>query len=225
MGKRGLFITFEGGEGSGKTSISKGVGEWLKNVVKKDYILTKEPGSPHDDACLALRKVLLDPEIKVCFESEMFILMADRYNHVNNVVLPALNKNKIVLSDRYMDSTFAYQGFGRRRGEPSQLKYITETNQRATMGLVPDLTVLVMVKPEVGLARSGTKEFGKKDHFEKETLEFHQRVYDGFATAYEKRGNRTFFLIDSTVKSEKQCLAEVIDFLNNFLERKLNLGE
>lgn len=226
MENRGLFISVEGPDGSGKSSIVKGIEKWLKDAIKKPCLMTKEPGSPHDDACVAMREMLLNPDIKLNGGAELFLMLADRSQHVWKVLVPALNDNKIVVTDRYFDSTYAYQGWGRRGGEPSTLKQIQEMNIIAASGLIPDLTILVMVDPKVGIERVTKSEFGKLDTFEKEKLEFHEKVCHGFMDLYKKqKDKRNFFLIDSTEKSQQQCLAEVIDYLSNFLERKFSLGE
>lgn len=226
MINKGLFITIEGPDGSGKSTIINGIEKWLQNIFKKPYLITKEPGSPHNDACIKMRKMLLDPDVKLVNGAEMFLMLADRMQHVWEVLIPALNKNKVVISDRYYDSTYAYQGWGRRGGEPDTLKQIQGLNEIATSGLIPDLTILVMVDPKTGIERTTKTEFGKLDTFEKEKIDFHERVYEGFQDIYKKQNKkRNFFLIDSTNKSEAQCITEVTEYLSNFIERKINLGD
>ena len=226
MNDRGLFISVEGPDGSGKSTVVKGIDRWIKEAIKKPYLITKEPGSPHNKACIQLRGILLDPDINLSGGAELFLMLADRNQHVMNVLTPALNENKIVVTDRYFDSTYAYRGFGRRHGESSVIREIEQLNEMASMGLTPDLTILIIVKPEVGIKRAKKEEFGKKDTFEKEKLDFHERVCAGFMDMYNKqKDKRNILLIDSTNKSEQQCLAEIIDYLSNFFERKLNLGE
>ena len=226
MKNRGIFISVEGPDGSGKSTIVKGIDRWLEKIVKRPYLITKEPGSPKNDACVRMREMLLNPNITLADNAELFLMLADRCQHVMNVLLPALNENEIVVTDRYYDSTYAYQGWGRRHGESSMLKQIQGLNEIATMGLIPDLTILIIVDPEVGITRTTKTEFGKKDTFEQEDIDFHDRVCRGFKDIYKKKKKeRNFFLIDSTNKGEQQCLSEVIDYLSNFLERKLNLGE
>ena len=226
MENKGIFISVEGPDGSGKSTIVKGINRWLDKAVKRPYLITKEPGSPENKACTDMREMLLNPDTKLVGGAELFLMLADRCQHVWKVLLPALNDNKIVITDRYYDSTYAYQGWGRRNGEPGVLKQIQDLNEIAASGLIPDLTILVTVDPEVGLKRATKSEFGEKDTFEQEKIDFHERVCHGFEDIYKKKKEeRNFFLIDSTNKGKQQCLAEVIDYLSNFLERKLNLGE
>ena len=225
MGNRGLFISIEGPDGSGKSTVIKGIEKWIVDVVKTQCLVTKEPGSPHDKACVEMRKLLLDPEINLVGGAELFLMLADRVQHVWKTLLPALNDNKIVITDRYFDSTYAYQGWGRRNGGPA-LKEIEELNNIATSGLIPDLTILIMVDPHVGYKRVTGRDNDKLDTFEKEKMDFREKVHHGFLDLYnKKKDSRNFFMIDSTEKSEQQCLTEVLDYLSVFIERKINLGD
>ena len=200
---RGKFITFEGPDGSGKGTLIKNIVQWFEEE-KLDYILTKEPGSPQDSFCPNLRQFILDPENDIDNEAEIYLYMADRCQHVNRVVLPALKKGKIVLCDRYIDSTYAYQGFGRRYGVPDQLQKINYLNRMTTNNLLPDLTIILMVNPQTGLQRITTKEFGKPDRLEKEALAFHERVYQGYQALVEENSQlqfsrRNIATIDTTI--------------------------
>ena len=130
---------------------------------------------------------MLDPENDVDGHAEIFGMMTDRCQHVFKVIKPALKEGKIVISDRYIDSTYAYQGWGRRNGKPEELEYINFLNAKTTDNLIPDLTILVMVKPEIGLERISTKEFGEPDRFEKEKLDFHKKIHEGFLDLYKKK--------------------------------------
>jgi len=222
MKKKGIFISIEGPDGSGKSTVTKKVREWVKNVLRRDCVVTKEPGSPLNKTCVKIRELVLDPESDIDREAEVFLMLADRCNHVNRVVNPALAEGKVVVSDRYIDSTYAYQGWGRRHGDQESLEYINFLNEKTTDGLVPDLTIIVMVEPEVGLARTrkNLNEFGKPDRMEREKIEFHKRVCQGYYHLYEHYSKeRNFFLIDTTEKSESRVECEVTDFLSNFFDR------
>ena len=164
-----MFITFEGGEGCGKTTHIELLASHLKSLGK-ELIITKEPGG--SELGLELRKILLekDPEIF----SEIFLFAADRVEHVEKVIRPALNEGKIVLCDRYIDSTLAYQLAG--RGLPEDL--VRYVNWIACRGLIPDLTFLLDIPVNEGLKRA--RERGKMNRFDSEIVAFHERVRDKY---------------------------------------------
>lgn len=179
---KGKFITFEGGECTGKTTIIK---EIEKRLVAKGFevIVTREPGGI--EIAEQIREIILNPlNVKMVPETEALLYAASRMQHLKEKVIPALAEGKIVLCDRYLDSSLVYQGYARGLGVAS----ILEINHFATKYL-PDLTVLIDVKPEVALARlKGRKE--KVDRLDSEGLTFHQKVYDGYlevAKLYPKR--------------------------------------
>jgi len=100
MDNRGLFISVDGPDGSGKSTIIRGIEDWLNKVVKRSFLITKEPGATQDPACVKMREMLLDPDSKLVGDAELFLMLADRYQHVMNVIMPALNSNNIVVTDR-----------------------------------------------------------------------------------------------------------------------------
>jgi len=164
-----LFITLEGGDGVGKTTQQALLSERLR---QEGYacLCTREPG----DTALGkrLRDLLLygDPLARV---TELLLYAADRAEHVSKVIAPALAARRVVVCDRFTDSTLAYQGYGRGL----DLERIRQLNHLATGGLQPHLTLWLDLPPEVGLARRGIP-----DKLEQERLEFHRRVYQGFQT-------------------------------------------
>lgn len=162
-----MFITFEGPEGAGKSTILGLVAERLEGEGIK-VVKTREPGAT--DFGKAVRKLLLDGEAMPA-ESELFLFLADRANHVRKVILPALQEGSWVLCDRYADSTFVYQAIVRGL----DAEFVSQANQFATAGLTPDLTVLFDLDPEVGLAR-----IQSKDRLDRMPLEFHRAVRTGF---------------------------------------------
>jgi len=192
----GKFITFEGPEGSGKSSVIKSIKDKCKNTL-----FTKEPGSSNDPVCEQLREFILNPIRSIDKEAEIFLYMADRCQHVNNVILPALNEGKNVISDRYIDSTYAYQGWGRRYGKEESIEYINYLNKISTKNLIPDLTLILDVSPKIGFQRLVTKEFGKKDRIEQEDLKFFERVSFGFKNLVNTNKNRKIILINTDDKS------------------------
>lgn len=162
-----MFITLEGGEGVGKTTQQALLAERLQ---REGYacVSTREPGGTALGR--ALREILLhgDPLTPL---AELLLYAADRAEHVNKVIAPALAVGQVVICDRFTDSTLAYQGYGRGL----DLQQVRQLNHLATGGLQPHLTLWLDLPPEVGLARTGLA-----DRLEQERLEFHRRVHQGF---------------------------------------------
>ncbi len=166
---KGLFITFEGADGCGKTTQIKLLDEYLR---AKGYqtLLTREPGSKGLGE--KLREILLNYDGEVSPVAESFLFLADRAQHIDCIIKPALKKGIIVLCDRHTDSTLAYQGYGRGLN----LEEIRKLNKIATSGLTPDLTIVLDVDIETSQARVGAE----KDRMESAGIEFFQRVRNGF---------------------------------------------
>ncbi|MDR2431960.1 MAG: dTMP kinase [Candidatus Margulisbacteria bacterium] len=165
--KEAVFITFEGPDGSGKTTQSKMLYEELLRQGRP-AIWTREPGGTKSGR--KIRSMLLDdPGVELSPETELFLFAADRAQHIAEIIRPALDAGKIVICDRYMDSTTAYQSGG--RGFPVEM--IVALNEYSTGGLRPDLTFLLDVPSGIGLKRAAGR---KTDKFEQESLVFHQRV-------------------------------------------------
>lgn len=171
---KGMFITFEGGEGAGKTTLIQRLYDHLQSQ-RFEVIVTREPGGTLIGD--QIRKLLLDPENKkISPTTELLLYEAARAQHVGELITPALEKGSIVLCDRFCDSTTAYQGAGRSLSGEN----VDELNKLATGGLIPDLTFLVDLPPETGLARATLD--GLADRIENESIEFHTRVREGFLT-------------------------------------------
>ncbi|MEU5864620.1 dTMP kinase [Nonomuraea sp. NPDC047529] len=187
----GLFMAFEGGEGSGKTTQSRLIAIWLRDQGY-DVVQTREPGSTKIG--MRLRAILLDAaERGLSARSEALLYAADRAEHVEKVIRPALYRGSLVISDRYVDSSLAYQGAGRAL-DPED---VSKINAWATGGLVPHLTVLIDTPPEVGLTRLG----GAADRIESEPLEFHQRVRKEFRALAAADPGR-YLVVDGTMAPE-----------------------
>ena len=168
----GLFVAFEGGEGAGKTSQLRRLADAL-TATGREVVVTYEPGDTPVGG--RLRQLLLDPATSVTAETEALLYAADRAEHVAHVVRPALARGAVVLTDRYLDSSIAYQGHARRL----DIAAVTRTSLWATGGLLPDLTVLLDLDPAEGLRRARGRGAGA-DRLEAEALGFHDRVRDGF---------------------------------------------
>lgn len=220
----GIFISFDGMEGTGKTTSINYIKNKIEEKVKnRECLITKEPGSKLDIVCQRLRKLVLDPENDVDNEAEIYLYMSDRCQHVNKVIKPALNRGEIVITDRYIDSTYAYQGYGRRNGSKESLEYMNYLNYKTTGGLLPDITIILTVNPEVGLKRISKRksEFQKHslDRIEQEKIDFHYRLMKGFHDVYNQRKDRNIVLIDTTdltVESQNKKIESIVfDFLES----------
>jgi dTMP kinase len=177
MGK-GFFITLEGVEGSGKTTQTALVADALR-LAGHRVTVTREPGGTR--AGEAIRAIFLDPAVSLHAAAELLLVLADRAQHVREKLKPALAAGEIVLSDRYSDSTVAYQGYGRGL----DLKLLEELNRLASDGARPDLTIVLDLDVETGLERTRARVRGDvrgPDRFEGEQVEFHRRVREGFLT-------------------------------------------
>lgn len=188
---KGLFITFEGGDGCGKTTQIKLLDEYLRS---KGYqtLLTREPGSK--GLGIKLREILLNYDGEVSPRAESFLFLADRAQHVDCIIKPALKNGVIVLCDRHTDSTVAYQGYGRGL----DLEQIHNLNNIATNGLKPDLTIVLDVDVETSQKRVGAE----KDRMESAGIEFFERVRKGFLEIAKQEPERVK-VVDSTQTIEE----------------------
>ena len=180
----GFFLTFEGVEGGGKTTQARLLAEALRERGHT-VLVTREPGGT--EVGKVLRRLVLEPAgTPLGAEAELLLLLADRAQHVRDVILPGLRDNAVVISDRFLDSTIAYQGYG--RGIPLDLLH--RLNSFASQARLPDFTVLLDVPVEVGLRRaSQSRGASEVDRFEAQAHAFHHRVRQGFlAVAREHHG-------------------------------------
>jgi dTMP kinase len=199
--KKGLFISFEGPEGSGKTTQMRLLAEYLEGN-RIPVVMTREPGGSKLNTYL--RHWLLDQSDYVLSpEAELFLFLADRTQHVVEVIRPALQKGNWVISDRYVDSTLAYQGGG--RGFPMGL--LKQMNQTAVRGFKPDLTVLFDVPVRLGIKRAEASK-GHKDRMEREPLGFHERVRKTFLEIAKKEPKR--FLVLNSQKDKETVFKNLL---------------
>ena len=185
------FITLEGIEGSGKTSSLKSITDLLdkKNI---SYIITREPGG--SSIGKELRAILLNPDTEISPEVELMLMLSDRKDHVEKIILPNLEKGNWVVSDRFMDSSIAYQGGGRQLDKKLIISLTDYLNLPQ-----PDLTLLFDLPVEISLSR--VKARGELDRFEKEELEFHKRIRNTYLDLAKNNSNR-IKIIDSSKKIE-----------------------
>ncbi|ACZ00072.1 dTMP kinase [Thermomonospora curvata] len=203
--ERGVFIAFEGGEGAGKTTQARLTAIWLRDHGY-DVVTTNEPGATK--VGMRLRAILLDKETTgLSARAETLLYAADRANHVANVIKPALERGAIVVSDRYVDSSLAYQGYGREL----PVEEIAEVNRWATDGLQPDLTVLLDLPPQTGLGRFASP----ADRMESEPLDFHERVRRGFRKLAEADPDR-YLVLDAT-RPQEELSRQIRDRLRQIL--------
>jgi len=170
------FISFEGTEGVGKTTAIKALAAKFE-ALGIDYIQTREPGG--SAFAEKLRALLLDPATQINDDTELLLMFAARSDHLQSVILPALNQNQWVICDRFVDSTTAYQGFGRGFGDKKILDKIAQLTENFVPKL-PDLTLWLDLPVDLGMSRAGKR--SKADRFEQERQDFFNRVYEGFAT-------------------------------------------
>ncbi|GAB3648384.1 bifunctional MFS transporter/dTMP kinase [Glycomyces tarimensis] len=206
---KGFFVVFEGGEGAGKSTQAVKLSAWLK-LRGYEAVLTREPGAT--DIGMRIRTLLLDSggESSPAPRAEALLYAADRAQHVDKVIRPALERGAVVVSDRYIDSSIAYQGSGRSLGK----KEIAWLSSWATGGLKPDLTVVLDVEPEDGLRRA--KAGGDGDRLEREDVDFHERVRQTFLELADKDPKR--YLVISEGGSPDEIAATVRDAVASRLD-------
>lgn len=192
---KGFFLTFEGIEGCGKSTQVK----LLKNhLIQQGYdvLITREPGDGEMGS--RIRELLLSVTSTLDPLTELFLLAADRTRHVVEIVEPALRAGKVVISDRYTDSSMAYQGYGRGL----DTGFVRTINEKATHNVFPDLTLVLDMSPEVSILRSQQRlrqqdMFEAEGRFEQESLDFHSRVRQGYLKIAEAEPRRVT-VIDAT---------------------------
>ncbi len=192
---QGCFVVFEGGEGAGKSTQARMLAKTLR-AAGHEVVETREPGGT--PAAEAMRTVLLGPEfVGLGDRAEALLFAASRSDHVRAVIAPALQRGAVVVCDRYIDSSLAYQGIARDLG----IADVRAINRWATAGLVPDVTVVLDVNPETGLRRAGAP-----DRLESEPLEFHRRVAQAFLELAAEAPDR-YLVLDAARKPAELAAA------------------
>lgn len=201
------FITFEGPEGSGKTTVLNQINKLLSENY--NVISTREPGGVSTGE--EIRNILLDGE-NIDIRTEALLFAASRREHLVEKVIPALKNNKVVLCDRYIDSSLAYQGYARGIG----IEEVKKINEFAINGLYPDLTIYLDIDAEVGRERI-LKNQRSQNRLDKETLTFHQKVIEGYKTLIKTNPER-FKVVDATQSIESVVSATyeiILSYLKN----------
>jgi dTMP kinase len=206
----GKFITLEGGEGAGKSTVLNSVRELL-TARGIDFVVTREPGGT--PAGEAIRSVLLDPKLRgLCAESELLLMFASRAQLVRDVIQPSLAAGKWVLSDRFTDASFAYQGGG--RGQPASR--IAELETWAASGVKPDLTLLLDLPISEGMKRANGR--GEADRIEMENADFFERVRAAYRDRAASQPQR-FRVIDAGQPLQR-VLDDVHRVIVEFLDKE-----
>lgn len=213
-----MFITLEGIEGSGKTTQARHIADFLQ-TRKFDCILTREPGGT--EIGKQIRAIVLDPASRhMDPTTELLLYMADRVQHINELIIPALSDGKVVICDRYADATAVYQGFA--RGLSTEL--IRQLHQMLISRLTPDVTLLLDLPAETGLARAWEQintgiRTCHESRFEKETLSFHEKVRDGYLKLARLEPER-FRIIDASA-DETHIRQEILNIISDLLKNRL----
>lgn len=202
--KKALFITFEGADGCGKTTQMRLLAEYLKSNGY-EVVLTREPGGKGLGE--KVREILLNYDGEVSDRCESFLFLADRAQNIDIIVNPAVNEGKIVLCDRHIDSTVAYQGFGRGL----DLKRIKMLNDIATNGRKPDLTIVFDIDVETSMKRVGSE----KDRMECAGIEFHNKVRNGYLKIAKEEPER--IKVVNAVQSIEAVFEDVKRIVKNVL--------
>lgn len=207
--KKGLFIVFEGGEGTGKTTAIDAIYDWITEN-NFECIKTREPGGIKISE--QIRQVILSKDNKeMDAKTEALLYAAARRQHLVEKVIPALNQGAIVLCDRFIDSSLAYQGYARNLG----IEEVLSINKFAIGEYMPDISVLFDLDPKIGLARIANNDCREVNRLDIEKLEFHERVREGYDIIY-KNNNHRIVKIDANNTKEN-----VINQIKNILRPKI----
>ncbi|WP_432642537.1 dTMP kinase [Acidaminococcus sp.] len=206
MKKKGLFITLEGPDGGGKTTQAHKLVDWFR-LYGRQVVLTREPGGT--DAAEQIRELVLDPAYAVSAQTETLLHLAARADHVDKVIRPALAEGKVVLCDRFSDSTLVYQGILRHM----DLMQLRKLNNFSTGGLQPDVTILLDGDPRVLLKRRNDR--GVVDKFELQGLEFHDAVRAGYLQLAREDPER--ILVIDAARDPEVVMEEIIKKLEGLV--------
>lgn len=214
----GIFISFEGPDGAGKTTALNSLLPLLKEETSKEVVVSREPGgSPISEK---IRKIILSiHDQDMDDRTEALLYAAARRQHLVDVILPALNDDKIMISDRFVDSSIAYQGGGRQIGT----KEVAEINDFAINGTIPDLTIYFDVTPEVGIARIRKDHEGAMDRLEQEKIDFHKRVHETYQKLIKENSDR-IIKVDAEQKPEK-VVSDALDIILKRFPKTFNGGK
>jgi dTMP kinase len=210
--EKGIFVTFEGADGSGKTSVSQGV---YQSLVTAGYqvVYTREPGG--SEIAEQIRNVILDLEnVAMDYKTEALLYAASRRQHLVDIIWPALSNGKIVICDRFVDSSLAYQGFARGIA----IDDILEINKFAIEDFFPDLTIFLEVTAEAGLAR--IKNRTNLDRLDQESSDFHKKVVTGYQEILKMFPER--FLVFDGMKTIDELVTEITSGIIEWIDKDVS---
>lgn len=211
---KGYFVSFEGPDGAGKSTVLKEVLAEIAPQLKTQYLVTREPGG--SKIAEKIRDIILDPaNDKMDPKTEALLYAAARSQHVEEIIKPAINEGKVVFSDRFVDSSLAYQGQGRDLG----ITKVKRINDFATDKLDPDLTFFLDIAPEIGLSRIKKLRPAQEDRLEQEDIAFHQKVYEGFLKVIKMYPDR--FVVINATQPIDQVVKQVVTELKQRLPKTI----
>lgn len=210
--KVGKFITFEGPDGCGKSTIVTEIYEWLSKEFSNQVVLTREPGGNNNIIAEDIRNILLNHlEYKINYQAEALLYAASRAQHVHDFIIPHLQQNDIVLCDRYVHSSLVYQGYARGLG----INAVMNINKFAIDNTLPDLVILIMVKPETSIERMQAR-LTKLDRLDLEK-DLHRQVYEGYQKLIKMYPN-SFSIVNG-----EQPIEKVIEDTKTIIKKFLNI--
>ena len=207
--RTGIFIAFEGGENCGKSTVSKFLVEKL-NEMDFPTIWTREPGGTKCPVSEKIREIIIDPKNKICDKTEALLFAASRAQHIKKLILPCLKEGTNIVSDRFVLSSYIYQGIGRKLGIP----IVKIINDIACKGLEPDITFILDLDVKKGEKRTPKK---KKDRIEQIKGSFHEDIRKGYLQLAKK--NSKIIIIDAE-QSEKKVYKEVLKYTLRIIKQK-----
>ncbi|MDF7673137.1 dTMP kinase [Lactobacillus sp. ESL0701] len=211
---KSFFISFEGPDGSGKSTVLEQVVAQIAPKLRVQHLVTREPGG--SKIAEQIRQFILDPaNVAMSAKTEALLYAASRSQHMAETIIPALEQGQVVFSDRFVDSSLAYQGVGRDLG----IEAVKVINDFATSGIEPDLTIFLDVQPEVGLARIAKDHGGQEDRLEQEELAFHQKVYQGYQWVNQQYSDR--IEVVNANRPLSQVVADCVKIVVNRLPKEL----
>ncbi len=212
----GLFISVEGPDGSGKTTLVKELSHQLEEILNVPLLVTREPGG--SSIAEKIREVIIDPNNhEMDARTEALLFAASRRQHVIEKIRPALSSGEVVLCDRFVDSSIAYQGAGRKIG----VEEVAAINRFATENLSPDLTIYLDIDAQIGLNRIGSKDSNReKDRLELEAISFHNRVRTAYLKLLDDHPER-IHLVDAGQSMEEVLIDSLAIIKDKFQELDL----
>ncbi len=209
-----MFITFEGLERAGKTTAIKAIEKYLQdNKIEKHFVITREPGGTGIKEAEIIRSFVLSPEYNIDPMSEALLYLVSRKIHLTQKIEPALQEGKIVICDRFIDSSTAYQGFGRELG----FEKIQKLNDIVTNNMKPDITFFIKITPQTSWERVFNSENKDIDRLENNGIAFYEKISNGYDEIIKQDAGR-FIIIDGTLGLE-EVSKEVIKELEKILEK------